>query len=391
MQDYPEKPKNKRKNSATNPYMLVTGGIIIGLMVAAVVAVFFFGVSTAPEPEFVASPIPTEAPIVAQGVQPTPIANRIQAASMSNDGSMLAYVSVENGTSHIYLNELRVERNLTGNQYDLYQSAGTYNDVVFSPDGSKLIATIDNGSALLFDVNTRTLIEEYAQIGGAAFTNDSNTLVLVGRNNGIRVLDVSTNQPTLIDSRDTSEQDYLVGAVAISNNQTVAVALNERIEIYQLSDLSIAPQIITPNNGFVQDLAFHPAQDNTLAVALAGTNALNGVIQIYDLNNTSRSQYDFGTRVFAVAFSPDGDWLAVAGGESGFAESRLIAFRWDTEDVIPPNAETFYQPLSFEGHEHTIFDVTFTREGYLLSASWDGSVRLWELMSPQDAISVYYP
>ena len=162
----------------TNPYILVIAGIIIGLIGAsAIVALFFFGVSSTSESVFVASPIPTVAPIVAQGVQPTPIANRIQAASMSSDGMMLAYVSVENGISHIYLNELRVERNLAGNQYDLYQTAGTYNDVVFSPDGTKLIATIDNGSALLFDVTTRTLIEEYPQIGGAGFTSNSNTLV----------------------------------------------------------------------------------------------------------------------------------------------------------------------------------------------------------------------
>ncbi len=391
MQNYDEKPKRKRKNGANNPYILVAAGIVIGLIGAAAIVVFLFlGVSTTSEPVFVASPIPTVEPFNAQGLQATPIANRIQAAAISGDGTTLAYVSVENGISHIYLNELRVERNLTGNQYDLYQSAGTYNDVVFSPDGSKLIATIDNGSALLFDVSTRTLIEEYAQIGGAAFTNDSNTLVLVGRNSGIRVLDV-TNTPTLIASRASTASDYLVGAVAISSDQTLAIALNERIEIYQLADLSLAPQIITPNNGFVQDLAFHPTQSNTLALALAGSNVLDGVVQIYDLNNTSRSQYDFGTRVFALAFSPDGDWLAVAGGESGYAEARMIAFRWDASDVIPPNDATFYQPITFSGHNHTIMDVAFSREGYLLSAAWDGSVRLWELTSPDNAISVYIP
>lgn len=394
MTDFNQKPKRKR--TVRNPYVLLGAGIVIGILVmAGLGALFFFAGTTATfsEPVAIEATVPftpTPFPLNAQNVQPTVIANRIQAATMSDNGRHLAVVSVEDGVSHIYLSELRVERNLTGNRYDLYQANGYFNDVVFSPDGSKLIATIDNGFALLFDVETRTLIEEYAQIGGAAFTRNSNNLVLVGRNNGIRVLDVTGSTPTLLRSRDNAETAYTVGAVAIGGDDRLAIGFDNRIEIFDINNLDTAPQIIEPANGFVNDLVFNPTHSNYLGVALAGENVLQGVVQIYDLSTSSRTQFDFGTRVFGIAFSPDGEWLAIGGGETGYGEAKLIAFRWDADNPIPPNPD-YYQPLEFEGHEHSIFDVAFTPEGYLLSAGWDGSVRLWDLISPDNAISVYIP
>lgn len=397
MSDFQQKPKRKR--TFRNPYVFLATGIVIGVIAMAglgAIAFFFAGNSTSSY-DFSATQIaetsavfPTVAPFNAQNIQPTVIANRIPAAAMSDNGRHLAVVSVEDAVSYIYLTELGVQRNLTGNRYDLYQANGYFNDVVFSPDGSKLIATIDNGFALLFDVETRTLIEEYAQIGGAAFSQNGNNLVLVGRTNGIRVLDISGATPTLLRSRNNEETAYTIGAVAIGDNDRLAIGIDNRVEIFDVNDLDSAPQIIEPANGFVTDLMFNPSDTNYLGVALAGANVLQGVVQVYDLSNSSRTQFDFGTRVFGIAFSSDGEWLAIGGGETGYGEAKLIAFRWDADNPIPPNP-AYYQPLIFEGHEHSIFDVAFTPEGYLLSAGWDGSVRLWDLIAPENAISVYIP
>lgn len=394
--------KAKRKNRPRNPYLFLGIGVAIGTVIAVAVIFLFFGSSSDVSSNIIIEAdiandsnieiiSPTVVLISAQAVQATPIANRIQAVAISSDGEYLAYVSVENAVSHIYLNELRVERNLTGNQYDLYQASGYFNDIVFSPDASKLIATIDTDSAILFDVANRTIIEEYAQIGGAAFTHDSQRLVLVGRNNGIRVLNIDGETPELVDSRDAGESSYTVGAVALSSSDGLAIGLDNRIEIFDLNNLASEPQVISPDNGFVNDLIFHPTQSNRLAIALAGANSQSGTVQIYDLSNNSRNQFNFDTRVFAIAFSPDGEWIAVGGGESGYAETKLIAYRWDSTNNPIPADPNYYQPITFEGHDHTIFDVAFSREGYLLSAGWDGSIRMWDLFSPGDTLSIYYP
>jgi|GEM_PF-5879248 len=400
MSEFKEKPKRKRGFS--NPYMFLATGIVIGIIVTALLgAIFlFFGVSSVSVvSETVATAVPvsvvTAPPVTvnAQGIQPTPIANRIQSAAISGNGQYLAYVSQETDGTRIYINHLRIEDSLYGETYVLYQGGyGSFNDIMFSPDGAYLIATIDNGFAMLFDVQSRTLVEEYPQIGGAGFTSDSDYLVLVGRNTGIRVLDITGDTPTLAATRGIEgDNTYTIGAVAVSRDRQLAIGRDTEIQIYNLNDLNAAPQILQPNQGFVSDLAFHPQQMNTLAVALAGDYPESGKVQIYDLSNGSRNQYDFGTRVFAIAFSINGEWLAVGGGESGYAESRLIAFRWDSTNDPIPNDPTFYQPIEFEGHEHTIFDVAFTNEGYLLSTGWDGSVRLWDLTTPDNELSVYRP
>lgn len=408
------KQKAKRKRGFRNPYIFLASGIVIGIIVTALFGAtfLFFGVnSVAVSNDLVvvseATNVPTVTPLAppafasgaatapvisAQGVEPTPIANRIQSAAISGDGQYLAYVSSETDGTRIYINNLRVSDSLYGNTYQLYQGFGNFNDIIFSPDGAYLIATIDSGFGMLFDVATRTLIEEYPQIGGAGFTSDSDFLVLVGRNTGIRVLNITSNPPTLAATRAIEgDAAYTIGAVAVSRDRQLAIGRDADIEIYNLNDLNAAPQILQPNNGFVSDLAFHPTQMVRLAVALSGNYPEGGTVQIYDLTNSSRSQYDFGTRVFALAFSNDGEWLAIGGGESGYAESRLIAFRWDSTNNPIPSDPAFYQPIEFEGHEHTIFDVAFTREGHLLSAGWDGSVRLWDLTAPDSELSVYRP
>ena len=401
MNDFQQKPKRKR--GFRNPYLFLGAGIVIGVLVSAILAVvilLFAGVqsdiqivSTATPAPFAGTPLPTVPPPAgAQSIQGTPIANRIQAATISSNGAYLAYVSVEEGISHIYLNELHIEDDLAGsNRYLLHVQNGYFNDILFSPDGTLLIATIDSGFAILFDVRERTLIEEYAQIGGAAFTQTSDNLILVGRNSGIRIIHLRMPEPTLVASRNLDESSYTVGAVAVSQDNRLAIGFDNRVEIYDVKNLNIAPQIIEPDNGFVTDLAFNPGDANYLAIALAGSSPTNGLVQIYDLRNTSRSQFDFGTRVFAIAFSPDGEWLVAGGGESGYAETKLIAYRPDSTNNPIPADPNYYQPITFEGHEHTIFDVAFSREGYLLSAGWDGSVRLWDLFSPGNELSVYYP
>lgn len=66
--------------------------------------------------------------------------------------------------------------------------------------------------------------------------------------------------------------------------------------------------------------------------------------------------------VRALAFSPDGSFLAVAAGE----------------EVILFSPGNWTQAGALRGHAGTVSDLVFLRSGRLATASWDGTVRLWD-------------
>jgi WD40 repeat protein len=385
MDEFQDKPKRKRE--IRNPYLFLGVGIAIGVVVTGVLmaALLLLGrqsaeIAVAPShvPFATPSPVgsmPTEPFANAQNVQPTVIAPRVQAAAVSADGTYLATTATDDGHAKIILHELRVERNLSGDQTVLYETDAYFDDLLFSPDGSKLVVTINSGVALLFDVATKSLVDggEFPNIGGAAFNADGSLLALVGANNGIRLIDTETL--TLVD--DTAHDAYQVGAVSISSKNQLAIALDNRVEVYEIGNLDAEPLVFQVDSSFAFDLAFHPSGDY---LAVSG----DGFVQVLDLESDSRTQYSFSTAyIRALAFSPSGDWLAVAGGESGYGEAFLSVFRWDESEIIPPDP-SFYVPTMLFGHEHTVMDVAFTPDNYLLSAAWDGSVRLWDLNTAQE-------
>lgn len=75
------------------------------------------------------------------------------------------------------------------------------------------------------------------------------------------------------------------------------------------------------------------------------------------------------TEVHAVAYSPNGRYLAVAGADG------MVAL-WEAE---PPRPGEQQNPAHlFRGHEKDVLAVTWTPDGRtLVTGGGDGTVRLW--------------
>jgi WD40 repeat protein len=124
------------------------------------------------------------------------------------------------------------------------------------------------------------------------------------------------------------------------------------------------------------DLAYHPS-GQLLALA-SGYN-----LQIFDLASGSQRLFTLPemTQIRTIAFNQTGNWLAAGGGNGGDGSGGLIyAWRWDESGILRPDEQWLEQRV-LSGHNHIVTSLAFMPNfGGLVSASHDGSVRLWNFV-----------
>ncbi len=153
------------------------------------------------------------------------------------------------------------------------------------------------------------------------------------------------------------------------NEKTIEAPLPDN-EIFLTGPLVLPADAISPQNvgelselarigkGWLGQVMFSPDGNLLVAPASLGVHFLDGHT-LADVQFLSMDR-----PVFRAAYSPDGSMLALAVGYEiqiyNLRESQLMA--------------------NLKGHENTISSVTFSPDGrYLLSSSWDRTVRLWQL------------
>lgn len=112
-----------------------------------------------------------------------------------------------------------------------------------------------------------------------------------------------------------------------------------------------------------------PRNGSILGILTSGTTE-EGVLHVWDLDGTAtetrRSRLKFGAHVSLGAFSDDGKLVAVA-----LYDHIEI---WDTESGL--------RLYTFQGHIYGIDVLVFSPNSHrLASGSWDGTIRVWDMMA----------
>jgi WD40 repeat protein len=291
--------------------------------------------------------------------------NTVTALGWASDRQTLA-VATGNG---IGLYDLQTRQRFRS----LYPRGGGVIGLAFSADGNWLAAGSRYGSekegfagdiqlwhgALLQPLGT--IYAETRAISSLAFTPDNNFLAVAfsstdADQNTVDFFNTHTWEIT------RSMQTGAVLNIAIAPAGGILASEPDRyaIRLWRLKDGTLLDTLYTSFSGAVSSMAFNPA-GNMLA-----TGHYDGGIRLWDIG-TGQAVVTMQTEgvVQSLAFSADGSLLATG---SSYQDSAVRL--WKTADG------TLLRTL--EGHTSGVEYLTFSPAGqYLVSASYDGSVRLW--------------
>ncbi len=200
-----------------------------------------------------------------------------------------------------------------------------------------------------------------------------------------------------------SQQGTVFSAAFGLDNTVLATAgENQSIALWDLRKPG-APLILGPFEDIVTDLIFSPDKH------FLASSSFDKTLRLFDTSKAYANQtLDWGEPLRAVALSPDGHYLAAASwqggaflqdleqldkpalkipGETGSSyaiafspDSDWLAIGNDNASITLTRTQTPLETLTLRGHSDVVWSLSFSPDKqWLVSASADGSLRYWYL------------
>jgi eukaryotic-like serine/threonine-protein kinase len=250
----------------------------------------------------------------------------------------------------------------------LHGHAARVSEIAFAPGGRRLaslsrLSSLGDGTVRLWEVDPRATLPvlrgHTSYVYPVAYSPDGRWIASGGWDNTLRLWDARTGETACapLDNGD------LVKTLAFSpDGSRLVSARHDRLQVWEVATGRRQQEIPVPTPEILA-VAFRPDGATLAALDSSGGvtvfNAATGVV-------VARIRLGAGHDTKALAYSPDGRWLAGAGA--------------DQKTVCLFDAHTYEPSAQFPGHEGVIRAVTFSPDSRrLASCSSDHTVRMWPI------------